>query len=181
MKQTDHVKKGRHKIIAISIWTPNLCRFHLWSFCSHTFPLLVNTELKFLKVALKFVCFILNKFKNGEKSETLEMHRNMDCLKYSKQIYFESFIIFFIACNLLFFLDTTLLFEICLWGSLNKFNFFVWAVLLIVHTWNSSPLRSNLLRLQCTLLYHSNNFWKSSCVSVSMTFITVSFISSIVS
>ena len=35
------------------------------------------------------------------------------------------------------------------------------------------------------LLYHSNNFWKatskSSCVSVSMTFVTVSFISSIVS
>ena len=28
--------------------------------------------------------------------------------------------------------------------------FFVWALLLIVHTWNSSPLRSNLLRLQCT-------------------------------
>ena len=28
--------------------------------------------------------------------------------------------------------------------------FFVWALLLIVHTWNFSPLRSNLLRLQCT-------------------------------
>ena len=28
--------------------------------------------------------------------------------------------------------------------------FFVWALLLIVHTWNSSPLRSNLLHLQCT-------------------------------
>ena len=37
-------------------------------------------------------------------------------------------------------------------GSLNKFPdfFFVWALLLIVHTWDSSPLRSNLLRLQCT-------------------------------
>ena len=29
-------------------------------------------------------------------------------------------------------------------------TFFVWALLFIVHTWNSSPLRSNLLRLQCT-------------------------------
>ena len=29
-------------------------------------------------------------------------------------------------------------------------DFFVWALLLIVHTWNSSPLRGNLLRLQCT-------------------------------
>ena len=29
-------------------------------------------------------------------------------------------------------------------------TFFVWALLLIVHTWNSSPLRSNLLRLQYT-------------------------------
>ena len=37
------------------------------------------------------------------------------------------------------------------WGSLNKFpDFFVWALLLIVHTWNSSPLWSNLLWLQCT-------------------------------
>ena len=35
-------------------------------------------------------------------------------------------------------------------GSLNTFpDIFVWALLLIVHTWNSSPLRSNLLRLQC--------------------------------
>ena len=28
-------------------------------------------------------------------------------------------------------------------------TFFVWALLLIVHTWNSRLLRSNLLRLQC--------------------------------
>ena len=37
-------------------------------------------------------------------------------------------------------------------GSLNTFPafFFVWALLLIVHTRNSSPLRSNLHRLQCT-------------------------------
>ena len=36
--------------------------------------------------------------------------------------------------------------------SFNKFPdfFFVWALLLIVHSWNSSPLRSNLLQLQCT-------------------------------
>ena len=37
------------------------------------------------------------------------------------------------------------------WGSLNKFPdfFFVWAHLLIVYIWNSSPLWSNLW-LQCT-------------------------------
>ena len=29
-------------------------------------------------------------------------------------------------------------------------TFFVWSLLLIVHIWNSSPLRSSLLRLQCT-------------------------------
>ena len=29
-------------------------------------------------------------------------------------------------------------------------TFFVWALLLLVHTWNSSPLRNNLLQLQCT-------------------------------
>ena len=36
-------------------------------------------------------------------------------------------------------------------GSLKKFpDFFVWALLLIVYTWNSSPRRSTLLLLQCT-------------------------------
>ena len=34
--------------------------------------------------------------------------------------------------------------------SISFQTFFVWALLLIVHTWNSSPLQSNLLRLQCT-------------------------------
>ena len=29
-------------------------------------------------------------------------------------------------------------------------TFFVWALLLIVHTWNPSPLRSSLFQLQCT-------------------------------
>ena len=44
-------------------------------------------------------------------------------------------------------------------GSLNKFPD-LWALLLIVHTWNSSPLQSNLLRLQCTCCTDSNNLWK---------------------
>ena len=36
-------------------------------------------------------------------------------------------------------------------GSINNFpDIFIWALLLILHTWNSSPLRSNLFRLQCT-------------------------------
>ena len=35
-------------------------------------------------------------------------------------------------------------------------TFFVWALLLIVHTWNSSPLRSNFLRQQCTRRVYSN-------------------------
>ena len=36
-------------------------------------------------------------------------------------------------------------------GALNKFPdfFLVWALLLIVHTWNSSPFRIILLRQQC--------------------------------
>ena len=28
-------------------------------------------------------------------------------------------------------------------------TFFVWALLLVVHSWNSSPFQSNLLRMQC--------------------------------
>ena len=40
---------------------------------------------------------------------------------------------------------------ITLRGVYNKFpDFFVWALLLIVQTWNTIPLRSNLLQLQCT-------------------------------
>ena len=36
-------------------------------------------------------------------------------------------------------------------GAYDNFpDFFVWKLLLIVYTWNFSPLRSNLLRLQCT-------------------------------
>ena len=69
-------------------------------------------------------------------------------------------------------------------GSLNKFpDFFVLALLLIVHTRNSSPLRTNLLRLKypfCTVSFWKAP-WKYSCVSMSITFVTASFISSIVS
>ena len=39
-------------------------------------------------------------------------------------------------------------------------TFFVWALLLIVHTWNSSPLRSNFLRLQCTCCTVPTNYAK---------------------
>ena len=39
-------------------------------------------------------------------------------------------------------------------------TFFVWALSLIVHTWNSSPLRSNLLRLQCTCTVPTTSWWK---------------------
>ena len=63
----------------------------------------------------------------------------------------------------------------------NKFpDFFCMVFLLIVHTWHSSPLRSNLLRLQCTYCTipttSAKASWKSSCVSMSITFVTASFI-----
>ena len=38
--------------------------------------------------------------------------------------------------------------------------FFVWALLLIIYTWNSSPLRSNLLRMQCTSCTVPTTSWK---------------------
>ena len=51
--------------------------------------------------------------------------------------------------KLCFFILTPINFDIR--GSLNKFpDFFLWALLLKVHTSNTSPLRSNLLRLQYT-------------------------------
>ena len=40
--------------------------------------------------------------------------------------------------------------RICEVHTINFQTFFVWALLLIVHTWNSSPIRSNFPRLQCT-------------------------------
>ena len=51
-------------------------------------------------------------------------------------------------------------------------TFFVWALLLIVHTWNSSPLRNNLIRLLCTFctvqttsgsLYGNPLAWACQC------------------
>ena len=47
-----------------------------------------------------------------------------------------------------FFIISTIYIDEDHWISFQ--TFFVSALLLIVHTWNSSPLRSNLLRLQCT-------------------------------
>ena len=43
--------------------------------------------------------------------------------------------------------------------SISFQTFFVWALLLIVHTWNSSPLRSNLLQLQCTCTVPTASGW----------------------
>ena len=37
-----------------------------------------------------------------------------------------------------------------MYETISLLSFFVWALILIVHTWNYSPLRSDLLRLQCT-------------------------------
>ena len=53
---------------------------------------------------------------------------------------------FYFSCDLVlkYQLDLSNKFWICFQ------TFFVWALLLIVYIWNSSPLRSNLLQLQCT-------------------------------
>ena len=62
-------------------------------------------------------------------------------------------------------------------GSLNKFlDFFSWPLLLIVHTWYSSPLRGNLLLLQCTCYTVQTTSRRPRgsplmYVSVSMTFV----------
>ena len=50
------------------------------------------------------------------------------------------------------YIHTSIYIYICIYEAhrISFQTFFVWALLLIVHTWNSSPLRSNLLRLQCT-------------------------------
>ena len=62
-------------------------------------------------------------------------------------------------------------------------TFFVWTLLLLIHTWNSWPFE--VIFSGCNALYRSKNFrkapWTSSCVSVSVTFFTAFFISSIVS
>ena len=64
--------------------------------------------------------------------------------------------------------------------SLNKFpDFFVWALLLIVHTWDSSPLQSNLLWLQCTCTISATSgnphgsllVWACVCVSLCIKYV----------
>ena len=45
-------------------------------------------------------------------------------------------------------------------------TFFVWTLLFIVHTWNSSPLRSNLLRLQCTSKNQPRLYFEKSTKTV---------------
>ena len=67
-------------------------------------------------------------------------------------------------------------------GSLNKFpDFFIMALLLIVYT----PVPFEVISFGCNALVLFQHLlegpWKSSRVSVSMTFVTASFISSIVS
>ena len=87
---------------------------------------------------------------------TFMLHRLSTCLARSR--YFNRFTLafnftqyshFWIYCRSL---HTPIISLKLLRGSLNKFpDFFLyWALLLIVHTWNSNPLRSNLLRSQYT-------------------------------
>ena len=70
-------------------------------------------------------------------------------------------------------------------GSLNKFPDFFHMGTFIDSTHMKLWSPSKYSPLAAMHLYYSNNFskapWKSSCVSMSMTFVTTSFISSIVS
>ena len=70
-------------------------------------------------------------------------------------------------------------------GAYDKFpDFFVWTLLLTVNIWNSNPLWSNLLRLQSFVVPFQRLLegpMEVLCVSVSMTFVTASFISSVIS
>ena len=76
--------------------------------------------------------------------------------KYPLKFFF--LLLFLKSSNLILRFSTLPLFLIWLGNSFRKYEvhmitfqtFFVWALLLIVHTWNSSPLRSNLLWLQYT-------------------------------
>ena len=53
-----------------------------------------------------------------------------------------------LSCNII--LKWNILLRCYAVHTISFLTFFVWALLLIVRTWNSSPLRSNLPRLQCT-------------------------------
>ena len=68
-----------------------------------------------------------------------------------KYIVYVCFYLCVCACIFYVFVNVLLSVYVCT-SACNKFPdfFFVWALSLIVDTWNSSSLRSNLLRLQCT-------------------------------
>ena len=78
-----------------------------------------------------------------------------ECVCLYKWIRALAFIYVCVCTHVNIFLSLSLIYmcaHLCIYEvyTISFQTFFVWALLLIVHTWNSSPLRSNLLRLQCT-------------------------------
>ena len=67
-----------------------------------------------------------------------------------KNVCFHAWLHFFQIAVFLLFLSKQIILGYLLEYEISFQTFFVWALLLIVHTWNSSPIRSNLLRLKCT-------------------------------
>ena len=100
---------------------------HVWRIKSH-FGILINFPSQYIHVYIivRYDCYKLT------RSDKYVLHRNIclptHCLRATIYIY------------IYIYEDHKISFQ----------TFFVWALLLIVHTWNSKPLRSNLLRLQCT-------------------------------
>ena len=82
-------------------------------------------------------------------SHYISFFLTMIFLFYSLSLYHSLSLSFFPFLSLSLSLSPPL--SLCIYTRCIRFQtFFLWPLLLIVHTWNSSPLQSNLLRLQCT-------------------------------
>ena len=71
--------------------------------------------------------------------------------------------VFFVLTVVLFRSNSSAFFcfvRICEVHTINFQTFFVWALLLIVHTWNPSPIPSNILWLQCTCCTVPTTSWR---------------------
>ena len=104
-----------------------------------------HTEIFILFIIFLYHCEILVKCFNWENKAISSPICNWMIIFWESAFMLK---IFFYHCK--YWLVWFLCFMVYKLHTISFQTFFIWALLLIVHTWNSSRLRSNLLQLQCT-------------------------------
>ena len=159
--------------LSFQLFKLNQINFSLWTmiFLFNTIPISWLHEINFIKTIFDFVWYRFAKKSLPVFLSLVFVHISFTmnlsnvCIQFvfflsiyysflAVSLFRPLYVSLFISIYLSIYLSHFLSFSVYsdLRGSLNKFPdiFFVWALLLIVHTWNSSLLPSNLLQLQCT-------------------------------